>query len=142
MTSRIEDRKLKNKAILFDEFSNIFEKLAQESRLGVPIIVEGKRDAEALRKLGVRGEIVLIKSIRGLRRSFEERSIRRVILLPDLDEEGERLLKLVKQSLEGVVKEIDVSYWKKLKIFKKLGFTQVETMHLLLERIRPRRSPI
>jgi len=142
MTSRIEDRKLKNKAILFDEFSNIFEKLAQEARLGVPIIVEGKRDAEALRKLGVRGEIVLIKSIRGLRRSFEERSIRRVILLPDLDEEGERLLKLVKQSLEGVVKEIDVSYWKKLKIFKKLGFTQVETMHLLLERIRPRRSPI
>ena len=129
-------RRVKNASKLLDEFSKIFDKLALEARQGVPIIVEGRRDAEALRKLGIRGEILLIKSIRGLRREFESRDIKRVILLPDLDSEGERILKLAKKSLEGVVKEVDVTYWKKLKIFKKLGFTQVESMPLIREKLR------
>ena len=136
----VAGRGIRNRSKLLEEFSKIFDKLASESRQGVPIIVEGKRDADALRSLGVIGEIVLIKSIRGLRARFEGENVRRVILLPDLDSEGERILRLVKRSLEGAVKEIDVTYWMRLKAFRKLGFTQIESMPRLKKKITPPRS--
>lgn len=129
-------RQPKKSAKLLDEISEIIEKLANESRHGVPIIVEGKRDEEALRSLGIRGEVILIRSIRGLRRGLEGRGLRRVILLPDLDDEGEHLLRLVKKSLEGVVKEIDVTYWRKLKIIKRMGFTEIESVHLFIKKLQ------
>jgi len=126
----------KNWTRLLDEFSNIVEKLARESKQGIPIIVEGKRDEETLRRLGVKGEIILIKSIRGLRRKLEGRDLRRVILLPDLDGEGEHVMKLVKKSLEGVVKDVDVTYWRKLRIIRRMGFTQIESMHLVFKKLQ------
>ena len=126
----------KNRTRLLDEFSNIVEKLARESKQGVPIIVEGKRDEETLRRLGVKGEIILIKSIRGLRRKLEGRDLRRVILLPDLDGEGEHIMKLVKKSLEGVVKDVDVTYWRKLRIIRRMGLTQIESMHLVFKKLQ------
>lgn len=129
-------RQPKNATKLLDEFSDIVGKLADESRHGIPIIVEGKRDEEALRRLGINGEIILMKSIRGLRRRLENRNLRRIILLLDLDNEGERLLKLLKKSLEGVVREIDVTYWKKLRVIKKMGFTEIESMHLFLRKLQ------
>ena len=130
---------LRRKARLLDEFGEILEKLKADSRSGIPIIVEGERDAESLRRLGVLGEIITIKSIRGLRRRFEREDVREVILLPDLDREGEHVLKLVKKGLEGVVKQVNVSYWQRLKIFKRLGFTQIENLHQIPEKIQPRR---
>jgi len=132
-------RSLRRRARLLDEFGEILEKLKADSRIGIPIIVEGERDAESLRRLGVSGEIITIKSIRGLRRRFEREDVREVILLPDLDREGEHVLKLVKKSLEGVVKQVNVNYWQRLKIFKRLGFTQIENLHQIPEKIQPRR---
>ncbi|RLG10740.1 MAG: hypothetical protein DRN64_02455 [Thaumarchaeota archaeon] len=125
---------------LLDAFMDLVWKLALESRCGTPIIVEGKRDAESLRRLGVRGEIILLRSIRGVRRLFEGREVGRVILLMDLDREGERAMKLVKKSLEGVVGEVDTSYWRRLHAFKSLGFTQIENLHRIPEKILPRNS--
>lgn len=133
-------RNLKRRAKLFDEFVDILENLKMDSRNGIPIIVEGERDADSLRRLGVSGEIITVKSIRGLRRRFEREDIREVILLLDLDREGEHVLKLVKKSLEGVVSQVNVSYWQRLKAFKRLGFTQIENLHLIPEKIQPRRS--
>ena len=130
---------LRRKARLLDEFAEILEKLKADSRSGIPIIVEGERDAESLRRLGVSGEIITVRSIRGLRRKFEREDVREVILLLDLDREGEHVLKLVKKSLEGVVKQVNVNYWQRLKIFKRLGFTQIENLHQIPEKIQPRR---
>lgn len=125
---------------LLDEFMEILEKLRADSRNGIPIIVEGEKDAESLRRLGVRGEIITVRSIRGLRRRFERDDVREVILLLDLDKEGEHVLKLVKRSLEGVVKQVNVSYWRRLRMFKGLGFTQIENLHQVPEKIYPRHS--
>jgi 5S rRNA maturation endonuclease (ribonuclease M5) len=121
---------------LLEEFEELVEKLRRDSEDGVPIIVEGERDARSLRILGIMGEIIPVKSIRELRRRLEARGVRSVILLFDLDQEGEKLMRLVKRSLEGVVGEINTRYWLRLKTFKKLGFTQVEHLHLVPEKIR------
>lgn len=126
---------------LSEEFEEIVEKLREDSRSGIPIIVEGERDAESLRMLGVGGEIIPVKSIRGLRRRLEAMNVRSVILLFDLDQEGERLVKLVKRALEGAVAEINTRYWLRLKAFKALGLTQIEHLHLVPGKIRASSSP-
>jgi len=130
-------KRLKFRSRLFEDLSNIVDKLSAESLNGVPIIVEGKRDEEGLRRAGVKGEIIQVKSIRGLRRLFEKRGVRRVILLSDLDSEGERLTKILIQSLEGVVGEIDLSYRKRLMEFKRYGLIEMESLDKLLNRLRP-----
>ena len=78
-----------------------------------------------------------MKSIKGLRRFFEQRDVKRVILLLDLDSEGERLMKILIQSLEGVVGEIDLSYRRRLMEFKRYGLIEIESLDKLLERLRP-----
>jgi 5S rRNA maturation endonuclease (ribonuclease M5) len=118
---------------LLEEFEEVVEKLRRDSEDGIPIIVEGERDARSLRILGIMGEIIPVKSIKGLRRRFETRGVKSVILLFDLDQEGERMMKLVKKSLEGTVSEINTRYWLRLKAFKKLGFTQVEQLSRVRE---------
>jgi len=133
-------KRLKFRSRLFEELLNIVDKLSAESLNGVPIIVEGRRDEEGLRRAGVRGEIIQVKSIKGLRRFFEQRAVRRVILLPDLDSEGEKLMKTLTQSLEGVVGEIDLSYRRKLMEFKRYGLIEIESLDRLLERLRPVRG--
>lgn len=131
---------LKFRSRLFEELANIVEKLSAESLNGVPIIVEGRRDEEGLRRAGVRGEIIQVKSIKGLRRFFEQRDVKRVILLPDLDSEGEKLAKILIQSLEGVVGEIDLSYRRRLMEFKRFGLIEMESIDKLLQRLRPVRG--
>jgi len=131
---------LKFRSRLFEELANIVEKLSAESLNGVPIIVEGRRDEEGLRRAGVRGEIIQVKSIKGLRRFFEQRDVKRVILLLDLDSEGEKLVKILIQSLEGVVGEIDLSYRRRLMEFKRFGLIEMESLDKLLERLRPVRG--
>lgn len=127
---------------LSEEFEEIVEKLRRDSENGIPIIVEGERDAESLRILGITGEIIPVKSVRGLRRRLEARGIKSVILLFDLDREGERIMRLVKRALEGAVGEINTRYWFRLKAFKSLGFTQIEHLHLIPGKIQaPPLSP-
>jgi len=128
-------KKPMKKIILLEELLKILNSLIKESSYGIPIIVEGSRDEETLRRIGVRGEIISIKSIKGLRRMLEKRDLRRVILLMDLDSEGENLMKAVAKSLEGVVKEVDISYWRKLRIFKRIGLTQIESLDKLVENL-------
>ena len=130
-------KRLKFRSRLFEELASIVDKLSAESLNGVPIIVEGRRDEEGLRRAGVRGEIIQVKSVKGLRRFFEQRDVRRIILLLDLDSEGERLMKALIQSLEGVVGEIDLSYRRRLMEFKRYGLIEIESIDKLLERLRP-----
>ena len=130
-------KRLRFRSRLFENLANIVDKLSAESLNGIPIIVEGRRDEEGLRRAGVRGEIIQVKSIKGLRRFFEQRDVKRVILLLDLDSEGERLMKILIQSLEGVVGEIDLSYRRRLMEFKRYGLIEIESLDKLLERLRP-----
>lgn len=121
---------------LLEELEEIIEKLRRDSENGIPIIVEGEKDAKSLRILGIMGEIIPLKSIKGLRKKLEARGVKSVILLFDLDREGERIMKLVKRGLEGAVSEINTRYWLKLRAFKGLGFTQIEHLHLVPEKVQ------
>ncbi len=76
----------------------------------VPIIVEGKRDRDALRRLGFTGEIILLHTGRRLYEFSEDiaRRHERVILLLDWDRRGTQLYQRLSHLLKGHHEEFSV----------------------------------
>jgi len=68
-----------------------------------PLIVEGRRDAEALRALGLTGEILTLHSGKAIYDFCEDISERydRIILLMDWDDKGDKLFGMLGENLRG-----------------------------------------
>jgi len=94
------------------------ERLAKESARGIPIIVEGKKDVEALRTLTIEGKIIEAKtsgkSILDVISEVEEYGSREVILLLDFDRRGKEWTKRLKQYLEKMRIKPNIFFWKNL----------------------------
>lgn len=101
-----------------------------------PVIVEGKKDARALRKLGLRGEIVTLHRGKGLYEFCEDVADRfpKVVLLLDWDSEGENLYRTVAQNLSGHWEEFIV-FRDLLKILCQKDVKDVEGIPKLLSRL-------
>ena len=97
---------------------------------GKPIIVEGKKDKAALKKLGI-ANIFTIKE--PLFKLCEELSKKHdsVIILTDLDKEGKRLYSKLKENLERNGVKVDDSFRKFL--FKETKLTQIEGLLTYIE---------
>ena len=80
----------------------------------VPVIVEGKKDALALRKLGLAGEIIVLHGGKGLYEFSEEIAERHpaVVLLLDWDAKGENLFKSLAGNLH--------THWEEFSAFREL----------------------
>lgn len=90
-----------------DKLREALERLHAVSGEGVPIVVEGKRDREALRKLGFAGEILTLHGRGGLYEFAEELHARyhALVLLMDWDEKGEMLQSQAGELLTGLWEE-------------------------------------
>ncbi len=114
----------------FSEFEGVvreLERLREESE-EVPIIVEGSRDAEALRCLGVDGQFFKASVT-----PFHELCDRitsgysEVILFTDTDRAGHRLAKRLKSYFSQTGVKVKDRY--RLSILRKLDTHQVENLH-------------
>lgn len=87
-----------------EKILQVLERLAKESSKGTPIIVEGKKDVESLRALGIEGKIIASKaggrSRLNLISQIENKSVKEVILLFDFDRTGREETAHIKQQLE------------------------------------------
>ncbi len=87
-----------------EKLLQILERLAKESSKGTPIIVEGKKDVESLRALGIEGKIITSKtggrSRLNLISQIESSGVKEVILLFDFDRTGREETAHMKQQLE------------------------------------------
>jgi 5S rRNA maturation endonuclease (ribonuclease M5) len=92
--------------------------LAEESAKGTPIIVEGKKDTEALRSLGVEGQIVTAKTggrnFLDVVSEVEQLCVGEVILFLDFDRRGKEGTKLLKQCFERAKIKPVLSFWREL----------------------------
>jgi 5S rRNA maturation endonuclease (ribonuclease M5) len=77
----------------------------QEENKKVPIIVEGEKDTEALRKLGINGMIISVNAGVSLTDFCDKiaQKYKHVILLTDWDRRGGYLCHTIKRNLEGRV---------------------------------------
>ena len=99
-----------------DNVEKIFKSLEdlKERNRSVPIVVEGKKDVIALRKLNFEGEIFPLHSrmtIEGFCRNLSK-GHKEVILLLDWDSKGKRLTSSLIRHLNSYEVKTDYDFWK------------------------------
>jgi 2,5-diamino-6-(ribosylamino)-4(3H)-pyrimidinone 5'-phosphate reductase len=101
-----------------EEISRALTALAEESAQGIPIIVEGKKDVETLRELGVEGKIICAKtggkSLLDVVSDIEQDKPAEVILLLDFDRRGKQITNRIRHNLEKARIKVRLDYWLKL----------------------------
>lgn len=98
-----------------EKIEQIIAKLIEESAKGKLIVVEGAKDIQALRILGVNGTILTVKtggkSFLGATAEIEQRGTDDVILLLDFDRRGKEGTRRLKQDLERAKIKVDMRFW-------------------------------
>jgi 2,5-diamino-6-(ribosylamino)-4(3H)-pyrimidinone 5'-phosphate reductase len=101
-----------------EKILQILEQLAEETAKGTPIIVEGKKDIEALKALNVEGKIISAKtggkSLLDTISELEKTHSQKVILLLDFDRRGKELTRNLQKHLERIGIEVNLKFWREL----------------------------
>ena len=102
----------------------------------IPIIVEGKRDASALKKLGISGEIIKLHNGKNLYDFCDEISheFSQVVLLLDWDQTGDELYKTVTHYLGGQFEEFSL-FRELFRILCQKDINDIESIPKLLKRL-------
>lgn len=99
----------------------LLDRLAAVSDKGIPIIVEGRKDVDTLRKLDIGGNIVMAKtygkSLLDVVDEISERKLTEVILLMDFDRRGKELIKRLTKHLEKTKIKPNLFFWRTLLNF-------------------------
>lgn len=107
--------KLKNRT---EKILRLLDKIVSEAAKGVPVVVEGQKDVDALRQLGVQGTIVSSKtsgkSFLDILTEIETLNVRRIILLLDFDRRGVEWTHRLKQHLEKTKITPNLNFWNEL----------------------------
>jgi len=101
-----------------------------------PIIVEGKRDKNALKQIGFDGEIITLHSGKSIYEFSESiaSKFEKVILLIDWDEKGEELYMKVGNNLQGMWEDF-APIRELLKILCQKEISEIEEIPVLFYRI-------
>ncbi len=114
-----------------EQVFEIIERLKGEKN--AVILVEGKRDKRALKKVGVRSEIVRIsqKNMYNITLRLIKKE-KKIIILTDFDTEGTALFKKYRRELEFLGASIDTSYYRQLKFHLKKFIKGIEEIDTFL----------
>ncbi len=113
------------------------DELKDRAACGAVVLVEGKRDREALAKLGVAGEIVmtsqqsLLNLCEGLARSKKD-----IIILTDWDERGEEVARQIILYMEADGSRPDNTLRVRLRGLLKKEIMEVENLYIYMENLK------
>jgi 5S rRNA maturation endonuclease (ribonuclease M5) len=123
-----------------EKIIQVLEALAEESAKGTPIIVEGKKDVEALRASGVTGTLLTVKtggkSFLDAASEIENMRPPEVILLLDFDRRGKQGTKRLKQSLERAKIKPNIKFWRQLATLTGKEIKCIESLTAYLYTLR------
>ena len=130
-------KRLKDKEEKIDQ---IIALLIEESAKGVPIIVEGKKDKEALCSLGIEGLVLTAKTggkaFLDVVLEIERIGAREVILLLDFDRRGREGTKRLKQDFERIRVKPNVLLWQELAGLVSRDIQCVESLNAYLANLK------
>ena len=102
-----------------EKIQQSLSKLVDASAKGKPVVVEGKKDEQALRVLGVVGAILTVKtggkSFIDALSEIENLGVREVVLLLDFDRRGKEGTLRLKQDLERSKIKVNTRFWQDLE---------------------------
>jgi 5S rRNA maturation endonuclease (ribonuclease M5) len=106
---------VENKHLIIKDIDDFVLSLNAESNKNSIVIVEGKRDMEALYYLGYNGNIKAYHHYRGTTNFVDQCAVnyKKLILLMDSDKKGKVITKKILSQLNGRI--IDLNYKKKLQ---------------------------
>ncbi len=114
---------------------DVLEEIKEEEE-EVPIIVEGKKDVQALKELGFERDIIRIKKndtifhiIEDLREKYE-----RVIILTDWDSTGGKLSGKIKKACQANIIDYDLEYRREIIKYLKKEIKDVESIPSFIKR--------
>lgn len=97
----------------------LLERLAETSAKGIPIIVEGRKDVNALHALDVKGDIISAKTsgrcLLDVLSEVGRRGKREAILLMDFDRRGKEWTKRLTKHLEEMRVKPNLFFWRRLQ---------------------------
>lgn len=118
----------------------VLAQLAEESAKGIPIVVEGKKDAEALQELNVHGTIVTVKtggkSFLQVAQEIGSLGAREVILLLDFDRRGKEGTKRLQENLEREKIKVNTNFWRELGGLVKREIQCIESLTSYLRNLK------
>lgn len=123
-----------------EKILQLLEILATESEKGKPIVVEGKKDVEALTKFGVSGTILTVKtggkSFLEAVNEIEKMRVAEVILFLDFDRRGKEGTKRLKRSLERAKIKSNINFWRELSALVGKEIQCIESLTAYLRTLR------
>jgi len=123
-----------------EKILQVLNALAEESAKGTPIVVEGKKDVDALRTSGIAGTVITVKtggkSFLDTVSELEKMSVPEVILFLDFDRRGKEGTKCLKQSLERAKIKPNVKFWRALSALVGKEIQCIESLTTYLDTIR------
>ena len=132
MSTRLQEKE--------EKILHVFECLAEESAKGALIIVEGKKDIETLRVLGVEGKIISAKtggkSILDVVFEVEKCKTKEVIMLLDFDRRGKEWTKRLKQQLERTRIKPNLTFWLELSSLVGKEVKDIESLATYMETLK------
>lgn len=126
--SRLRNPRAEYYAWKMEETEKLIGEIREQSEAGVPIIVEGRRDEAALRKLGVSGSVHCLKSRGESRHEFLDRlnGTKEAIVLADFDREGKELETWLYKELSQRGVKSDLKLWIRMRSLARTEVRSVE----------------
>ncbi|MFQ5758516.1 MAG: toprim domain-containing protein [Candidatus Bathyarchaeia archaeon] len=123
-----------------EKITELLERLVEKSANGVPIIVEGRNDVDALRRLTIKGDIIAAKtsgrSLLDVLREVRERGAQEVILLMDFDRRGKEWTRRLAQHLEKMRVKANLPFWNELRNLVGHDLKDIEGLPTYMETLR------
>jgi len=125
-------RNRRKSTISVEKFLKAIDELRERSKGGWVIVVEGKNDEEALKRLGICGEIVIFS---GYVETADRIKDRKTIILTDFDEKGMEIEMALVRSLSTHGNVPDVELKKKLFLATGREVVHVEALATFYEKL-------
>jgi 5S rRNA maturation endonuclease (ribonuclease M5) len=127
-----------------EKILKILEALKEESSKGTAILVEGKKDVEALITLGIEGKIISAKtggkSFLDVVSEIEMTKAEETISLLDFDRRGKQFTSKLKQHLDKTGIKLNINFWLELLALLSKEVKDVEGLASYMETLKRKTS--
>lgn len=124
--------------VRLERLQKLIQRVSEESEKGGIIVVEGQRDRESLREMGISGTILCLQSSRKNTVGFvEELDGRRdVIVLTDFDRQGVFLAKRLTRLMNSQSIHANLVLWRELRGLTRSDVRSIEELPKLYARLQ------
>lgn len=134
---RVEQESRPKRTYDLEALEELIASLLDASYQGAAIIVEGRRDLQALRALGLPGPVIMASRRSALDLAEDAaRNYPQIILLTDWDSKGDEMCKTIERHLRSVGSRPDREIRSRLKKLVKKEIKDVESLSQYAQRMR------